>query len=71
MGHSGATAVIPPRRHRPAPRDDDWAIDPVRHGVERRFQKRKPCRRMVTRDEGWKRQDGSMGGLAKAMIWLV
>ncbi len=71
MGHSGATAVIPPRRHRQAPRDDDRAIDPVRYGVERRFQQRKPCRRLATRDEGWKQKNGSMGDLARAMIWLV
>ena len=68
---SGATAVIPPRCHRQAPREYDRELYKERNLVERFFQKLKQFRRIATRYEKLKRNYQSMLYLASSIIWLL
>ncbi len=67
---SGATAVIPPRSNRKAPREYDKDIYKARNLVERFFQKIKNFRRIATRYERLARNYMSMLQLAATVIWL-
>jgi transposase len=43
--------VIPPKRNRTEPIDDDTDLDKLREKVERFFNNLQQCRRFATRDE--------------------
>jgi transposase len=52
---AGKTAVIPPKRNRQAPRDDDRDLYAARHLIENFFCKLKQCRGIATRDDKTRR----------------
>jgi transposase len=67
---SGATAVIPPRRHRKNMRAYDRHIYKDRNLVERFFQKIKNFRRIATRYERLAQNYLSMLQLVATVIWI-
>ena len=69
--HTGAQAVIPPRRNRIEPRDYDRHLYKDRNLVERFFARLKQFRRIATRYEKLARNFLSMLNLTCAYIWLA
>ena len=69
--HSGAQAVIPPRRNRLTPRYVDWHRYKARNLVERFFNRLKQFRRLATRYDKLDRRFGAFLCLACAYIWLL
>ena len=67
----GATAVIPPRRHRKTPRAYDRDVYKDRNVVERFFSRLKQFRRIATRYEKLARNFTSMINLACTYLWLM
>lgn len=67
---SEAIAVIPPRKHRKAPRAYDEHLYRERHLVERVFQKLKHYRRIATRYERLAITYQAMLSLVATIIWL-
>ena len=66
--HSGAQAVIPPRRNRLTPRYVDWHRYKARNLVERFFNRLKQFRRLATRYDKLDRRFGAFLCLACAYI---
>ena len=69
--HSGAQAVIPPRRNGLTPRYVDWHRYKARNLVERFFNRLKQFRRLATRYDKLDRRFGAFLCLACAYIWLL
>jgi transposase len=70
LAAAGKSAVIPPRQHRPAPRDFDPELYKVRHLIENFFCKLKQFRAIATRYDKTARNFLAAIHLAAAIIWL-
>lgn len=68
---SGATPVIPSRKHRKVRRKFDKTLYKERNLVERLFQKLKNYRRIATRYERLARNYQAMLYLVSSVIWLA
>lgn len=70
LAKAGKTAVIPPRRHRTAPRDFDQHLYQMRHLIENFICKLKQFRAIATRYDKTARNFLAALHLAAATIWL-
>ena len=66
----GMEAVIPPRRHRHAPRPVDWFAYKERHLIECFFNKIKHYRRIFSRFEKMARNSMGFLRFVSALLWL-
>ena len=67
---AGTTAIIPPKRNRKEPRDDDKDLDGARHLIENFFCKLKQYRAIATRTDTTARHFLAAVYLAAAVVWL-
>ena len=67
---SGTVAVIPPKRNRLVPREDDKELSKARHLIEHFFSKIKPFRAIATRDDQLARNCLASVHFASAYILL-
>ena len=70
LAEAGKTAIIPPKRHRVEPRDDDRDLYKTRHLIENFFQKLKQFRAIATRYDKTDRHFLAAIYLASTIIWL-
>jgi transposase len=69
LAAAGKSAVIPPRRHRTAPREFDQELYKARHLIENFFCKLKQFRAIATRYDKTARNFLAAVHLAAAIIW--
>lgn len=67
----GKTAVIPPKRHRKAPREYDRELYKARHLIENFFAKLKQYRAIATRYDKLAETFLSAIYMAASVIWLI
>jgi transposase len=70
LAAAGKSAVIPPRQHRPVPRDFDRHLYKERHLIENCFCKLKQFRAIATRYDKTAQNFLAASHLAAAIIWL-